>query len=53
MFLTSSADIEIYETPDFNIDNLKTSNETELSVTYYINNVISWRGFIIPDFSLQ
>jgi hypothetical protein len=50
MFLSSSADIEIYETADFNIDNLKTSNETELSVTYYINNVISWQGFIIPDF---
>lgn len=50
MFLSSSADIEIYETPEFNIDNLKTSNETELSVTHYINNVISWQGFIIPDF---
>jgi len=50
MFLSSSADIEIYETPDFNINNLKTSNETELSVTHYINNVISWQGFIIPDF---
>mgnify|MGYP000848133622 CR=1 FL=1 len=50
MFLSSSADIEIYETPDFNINNLKTSNETELSVTHYINNVISWQGFVIPDF---
>ncbi len=50
MFLSSSADIEIYETTDFNIDNLKTSNETELSVTHYINNVVSWQGFIIPDF---
>ena len=50
MFLSSSADIEIYETPDFNIDNLKTSNETELAVTHYINNVVSWQGFIIPDF---
>ena len=42
MFLTSSADIEIYETADFNIDNLKTSNETELAVTYYINNIVKW-----------
>lgn len=50
MFLSSSADIEIYETPEFNIDNLKTSNETELAVTHYINNVITWQGFIIPDF---
>ena len=50
MFLTSSADIEIYETADFNIDNLKTSDETELAVTYYINDVVKWRGFIIPDF---
>ena len=50
LFLSSSADIEVYETPDFNIDNLKTSNETELSVTYYIDNVVKWKGFIIPDF---
>ena len=50
MFLSSSADIEIYETTDFNIDNLKTSNETELAVTYYINNIVKWKGFIIPDF---
>ena len=47
---SSSADIEIYETTDFNIDNLKTSNETELAVTYYINNIVKWKGFIIPDF---
>lgn len=50
MFLSSNADIEIYETTDFNIDNLKTSNETELAVTYYINNIVKWKGFIIPDF---
>ena len=47
---SSSADIEIYETPEFNIDVLKTSNETELSVTYFVDDVVKWKGFIIPDF---
>lgn len=49
-FLTSSAEINIYETEEFNIDALKTSNETEIKVDYYINNVKKWTGFVIPDF---
>ena len=49
-FLTSSAEINIYETPEFNIDALKTSNETEIKVDYYINNEKKWTGFVIPDF---
>ena len=48
--MTSSADIEIYETETFNIDNLKTSNETELKVEYFEDNVLTWSGFILPDF---
>ena len=49
-FRSSGADINIYETSEFNIDELKTSNETEISVKYYINNILNWSGFVIPDF---
>ena len=49
-FMTSSANISVYESGTFNIDNLKTSSETELKVEYYINDVLFWSGFIIPDF---
>ena len=48
--MTSSADIEIFETETFNIDDLKTSNETELKVEYFEGNVLTWSGFILPDF---
>ncbi len=47
---SSGADINIYETEEFNIDELKTSSETEISVKYYINDVLQWSGFVIPDF---
>lgn len=48
--MSSFADISVYETPTFNIDDLKTSNETELSVKWYINSVLTWSGFVVPDF---
>ena len=48
--MSSSADISIFETPTFNIDNLKTSSETEIKVEHYINGVLDWSGFVIPDF---
>lgn len=48
--MSSSADISIFETPTFNIDNLKTSSETEIKVEHYINSVLDWSGFVIPDF---
>ena len=48
--MSSFADISIYETPTFNIDDLKTSNETELSVKWYINSILKWSGFVVPDF---
>src|SRR5690554_4106823 len=48
--MTSSADIEIFETATFNIDDLKTSNETELKVEYFEDDVLTWSGFILPDF---
>ena len=49
-FMTSSAEINIYETEKFNIDTLKTSSETDIRVTYYINDVKTWEGFVLPDF---
>ena len=48
--MTSSADIEIFETETFNIDDLKTSSETELKVEYFEDNVLTWVGFVLPDF---
>jgi len=48
--ISSSADISIYESGTFNIDNLKTSNETDIKVEYYIDNVLMWSGFVVPDF---
>lgn len=47
---SSGADVNIYETAEFNIDELKTSSETDISVKYYINDVLQWSGFVIPDF---
>lgn len=49
-FMTSSADISIFETTSFNIDSLKTSSETEIKVEHYIDNILDWAGFVIPDF---
>src|SRR5690554_305159 len=48
--MSSSADISIFETSSFNIDNLKTSSETEIKVEHYIDNELDWSGFVIPDF---
>lgn len=48
--ISSSADISIYESGTFNIDELKTSNETDIKVEYYIDNVLTWVGFVVPDF---
>ena len=48
--ISSSADIAIYESGTFNIDTLKTSNETDIKVEYYIDNVLTWSGFVVPDF---
>ncbi len=48
--MSSFADISIYETDTFNIDDLKTLDETALSVKWYINNDLEWTGFVVPDF---
>ncbi len=49
-FVTSSADIEIYEDDNFTIDSLLTSDETAIKVTHYINQAVHWVGFVVPDF---
>ena len=49
-FYTSSMDINIYETSDFNIDVLKTSSETDILVEYFVHGVKEWIGYVIPDF---
>ena len=48
--LSSSAEINIYETDDFNIDNLKTSSETDIKVEFHIGDTLIWTGFVLPDF---
>lgn len=48
--LSSSAEINIYETDDFNIDNLKTSSETDIKVEFHIGDMLIWTGFVLPDF---
>lgn len=49
-FLTTIADIQIFSDANFNIDGLKTSDETELKAFFYVNNVLKWQGYILPDF---
>ena len=49
-FLTTIADIQIFSDANFNIDWLKTSDETELKALFYVNNVLKWQGYILPDF---
>src|SRR5690554_81148 len=48
--MSSNADISVFESGTFKIDNLKTSSETELRVNYYVNDALTWAGFIVPDF---
>lgn len=50
--MSSFADISLFEdaSKGLDIDSLKTSNETELSAKWYINNVLNWSGFVVPDF---
>lgn len=48
--LTTEAEINIFEDERFNIDELATSNETEIKIKYYVDNVLTWQGFVIPDF---
>lgn len=49
-FMQSSADITIYESGTFRIDNLATSSELDIKVNYYINSTLYWTGYVLPDF---
>lgn len=44
------ADMEFYEDMVFNIDDLATSDETEIRAVFYYDDVIEWIGFVTPDF---
>ena len=48
--LSTIADIQIFSDANFNIVGLKTSDETELKAYFYVNNVLKWQGYILPDF---
>ena len=49
-FKTRTAELNIYENENFKLDDLLTSDETEIRVKYYIDSNIDFIGFVIPDF---
>lgn len=46
----TSANLSFWSDMNFNIDDLKTSDETELLVRFYYDNQLEWTGFVVPDF---
>lgn len=44
------ADMEFFEDMLFNIDDLATSDETEIRAVFYYDNQLEWIGFVTPDF---
>lgn len=46
----TSATMEFFEDMLFNIDDLATSDETELRCVFKFNDAIEWIGFVTPDF---
>lgn len=46
----TEAEIRIYEDENFNIDELKITNETHFRITFYENDIVRWQGFVVPDF---
>jgi hypothetical protein len=46
----TSATMEFFEDMLFNIDDLATSDETELRCIFKYNDAIEWIGFVTPDF---
>lgn len=46
----TSATMEFFEDMMFNIDDLATSDETELKCVFKYNDKIEWVGFVTPDF---
>lgn len=46
----TSANLSFFENNVFNIDDMMTSDETEILAVFSYNNEVEWMGFIIPDF---
>ncbi|MGN0020822.1 MAG: hypothetical protein ACI35Z_08515, partial [Sphingobacterium hotanense] len=46
----TEANLQFFEDLVFNIDDLATSDETQLRVVFYFNDEIEWIGFATPDF---
>lgn len=46
----TSATMQFYESLVFNIEDLATSDETELRCVFYFNDAVEWIGFVTPDF---
>lgn len=46
----TEADINIYEEGGFELEDLLTSSETEIRVSHYKNEILHWRGFVLPEF---
>lgn len=48
--MTTTANMSFWADDLFNIDELQTSDETELNVNFWYNNKLEWTGFVVPDF---
>lgn len=48
--MTTTANMSFWADDLFNIDELQTSDETELKVNFWYNNKLEWTGFVVPDF---
>ena len=46
----TKAEMEFFENMLFNIDDLATSDETEIRAVFYYDNQLEWIGFVAPDF---
>lgn len=46
----TEATIEVFQDDYLTIDSLKTSDETRIRISHYIDGVLDWRGFAIPEF---
>lgn len=46
----TKASMQFFENLLFNIDDLATSDETEIRTVLYYDNELEWIGYVIPDF---
>ena len=44
------AEMQFFENNVFNIDDLQTSDETEIRAVFYYDNELEWIGYVTPDF---